>query len=527
MLRNRWTKVLLFALCLAPLGWLGWRAWRDDLTANPIEFITHFTGDWTIRFIVFTLAVTPLRRLFRQPDLTRFRRMTGLFAFFYGSSHFMTWLWLDKDFGLQDMWQDVLKRRFITAGFAGLAMMLPLALTSTNAWVRRLGGARWQNLHRLVYLTAIAAVVHYYWLVKSDIRWPVFYGTVVAFLLASRLVALPKKKLQSSTTLVLESIRRETRDAVTLRFPLPAGRPLGAKPGQFLTFDWVVDGKKLPRSYSISSSPSRTDFVEVTVKQQGVVSDFLNRYAKAGLAVEAHGPFGQFCFDKTIHKKIILFAGGSGITPIMSMLRYIEEIASGTEVLLFYGVRSELDVIFESDLERFRRSLPKFNCVIVASEPGTGWTGPRGRLNREHIEQHLGMISDQTFFLCGPTGFMASVTEVLTAMGVGAGQIRRERFTASLGSSSETLASTYTVEFAKSGKTFAASSAEPLLVIAESHGIDIPYNCRVGQCGTCATRVLEGEVEMATEEGLNPAQRAKGYRLLCVGVARSNVVLQA
>ena len=527
MLRNRWTKVLLFALCLAPLGWLGWRAWRDDLTANPVEFITHFTGDWTIRFIVATLAVTPLRRLFRQPDLIRLRRMTGLFAFFYGSCHFMTWLWLDKDFGLQDMWQDVLKRRFITVGFVGLAMMLPLALTSTNAWVRRLGGPRWQKLHRLVYLTAIAAVVHYYWLVKSDIRWPVFYGTVVALLLASRLVGSPKKKLQPSTTLVLESIRRETRDAVTLRFPLLAGRPLGAKPGQFLTFDWVVDGKKLPRSYSISSSPLRTDFVEVTVKQQGIVSSFLNRAARVGLAVEAHGPFGQFCFDKTLHQKIILFAGGSGITPIMSMLRYIEETASGTEVLLFYCVRSELDVIFESDLERLRRSLPKFNCVIVASEPGTGWTGLRGRLSREHIEQHLGTVSDETFFLCGPTGFMTTVEVTLAAMGVRPEQIRRERFTAGLSSSSETPASTYTVEFAKSGKTFAASSTESLLVVAESHGIDIPYSCRVGQCGTCATRVLEGEVEMATEVGLNPAQRAEGYRLLCVGMARSNVVLQA
>ena len=103
----------------------------------------------------------------------------------------------------------------------------------------------------------------------------------------------------------------------------------------------------------------------------------------------------------------------------MSMLRYIEETASGTEILLFYGVRSELDVIFESDLERLRRSLPRFNCVIVASEPGTGWTGPRGRLSREQIERHLGPISDQTFFLCGPTGFMASVTEILTTMGVG------------------------------------------------------------------------------------------------------------
>jgi sulfoxide reductase heme-binding subunit YedZ len=299
MLRNRWAKALLFVFCLAPLCWLSWQAWRGNLTANPIEFITHFTGEWTIRFIVFTLAVTPLRRLFRQPDLARFRRMLGLYAFFYGSLHFLTWLWLDKNFNLPEMWQDVLKRRFITVGFAGLALMLPLAVTSTRGWVRRLGAKRWQQLHRLVYATAIAGVVHYYWLVKSDTRWPVFYGTCVALLLAARFISSPKNTLRTSITLLLAEIRPETRDTVTLRFQLPGGRQLGAKAGQFLTFDWMVNGKKLPRSYSISSSPSRTDFVEVTVKQQGIVSSFLNRDAKVGLAVEAHGPFGQFCFDKS------------------------------------------------------------------------------------------------------------------------------------------------------------------------------------------------------------------------------------
>src|SRR5258708_36982528 len=110
MLRNRWTKALLFVVCLAPLVWLGWRGWHQNLTANPIEFITHFTGDWTIRFIVFTLAVTPLRRLLRQPDLLAFRRMVGLYTFFYGSLHFLTWLWLGKDFNLPEILQVVLKR---------------------------------------------------------------------------------------------------------------------------------------------------------------------------------------------------------------------------------------------------------------------------------------------------------------------------------------------------------------------------------------------------------------------------------
>jgi sulfoxide reductase heme-binding subunit YedZ len=165
MLRSRWAKITVFLLCLVPVLWLAWRAWQADLTANPIEYITHFTGDWTIRLIVLTLAVTPLRRLLRVPELIRFRRMIGLFAFFYGSLHFLTWFGLDKFFDFHEILKDVLKRRFIIAGFAAFLSMLPLAITSTTGWIRRLGGKRWQRLHRLIYFSAIAAVIHYYWLV--------------------------------------------------------------------------------------------------------------------------------------------------------------------------------------------------------------------------------------------------------------------------------------------------------------------------------------------------------------------------
>src|ERR1700676_1990701 len=138
VLSNRWTKVVLFVLCLVPLAWLGWRAYQQELTANPIEYITHKTGDWIIRFLLITLCVTPLRKLLNQPKLTRYRRMLGLFAFFYGFLHLMTWMWLDKFFDFPEMLKDVLKRPFITAGMTGFALMIPLAITSTAGWVRRL-----------------------------------------------------------------------------------------------------------------------------------------------------------------------------------------------------------------------------------------------------------------------------------------------------------------------------------------------------------------------------------------------------
>ena len=156
----RWLKVAAFGLCLVPLASEIWLAFHDGLGANPLEHITHMTGDWTIRFLVITLCVSPLRKLLHWPSLIRFRRMLGLFAFFYGILHFATYLWFDKAFEWPEIVKDIGKRPFITAGFFGLVCMLPLALTSTAGWIRRLGGKRWQLLHRLVYVSAIAGVVH-------------------------------------------------------------------------------------------------------------------------------------------------------------------------------------------------------------------------------------------------------------------------------------------------------------------------------------------------------------------------------
>ncbi len=188
MWKARWIKPLIWALCLSPVAYLGWLAWKQDLTANPIERITHFTGDWTLRLVIITLAITPLRKLLRQPDLIRFRRLIGLFAFFYACLHFLTYVVLDHFFDFGEMARDVLKRPYITAGFTAFVLLIPLAVTSTTGWIRRLGGRRWRNLHRLIYFTAIAGVIHYYWLVKSDIRLPVFYACLVALELGVRVV---------------------------------------------------------------------------------------------------------------------------------------------------------------------------------------------------------------------------------------------------------------------------------------------------------------------------------------------------
>jgi sulfoxide reductase heme-binding subunit YedZ len=185
----RYLKPVLFLACLAPLARLAWRGFHAQLGANPIEAITHGTGDWTLTFLLITLTVTPLRKLTRQYWLIKFRRMFGLFAFFYGCLHLMTYVWLDKFFDVHEMLKDIAKRRFITAGMTAFALMLPLALTSTQWSIRKLGGKRWQALHRLIYFSAAAGVIHYIWLVKADLKKPLEYGFVLGGLILFRITA--------------------------------------------------------------------------------------------------------------------------------------------------------------------------------------------------------------------------------------------------------------------------------------------------------------------------------------------------
>jgi methionine sulfoxide reductase heme-binding subunit len=184
---RRVVKPAVFLASLAPLGWLVYNAFFGDLGVNPVETITNQTGIWTLRFIVFTLALTPLRFVTGFNPLALFRRMLGLFAFFYGSLHFMTYFILDHSLEFSGVWEDVVKRPYITAGFTAFVLMIPLALTSTQGWIRRLGGKRWNLLHRLIYITALGGVLHYFWKVKLDTTNPLYYAALVGVLLGARL----------------------------------------------------------------------------------------------------------------------------------------------------------------------------------------------------------------------------------------------------------------------------------------------------------------------------------------------------
>lgn len=183
-------KTLLFTASLLPFGVLAWGAWHETLGANPIEAVTHQTGTWTFNFLLISLAVTPLRGLTGLNWLLRLRRMLGLFCFFYAALHFSTYLWLDQFFDVHGIARDIFKRPFITVGFLTFALLVPLAATSSNYAIRKLGGRRWQALHRSVYLAAILASIHYFWLVKiTAIIYPLIYALILALLLAWRVRA--------------------------------------------------------------------------------------------------------------------------------------------------------------------------------------------------------------------------------------------------------------------------------------------------------------------------------------------------
>ena len=187
-MKPKYLKPLVFLACLLPLARLGWKAFNSALGANPIQVITWSTGTFTLVFLMITLAITPVRRLTGQYWLIQFRRMFGLFAFFYGCLHFTTYIWLDQFFDWHSMVKDVYKRPFITVGFTAFVLLIPLALTSTQRSIRWLG-KRWVTLHRLIYFTAIFGVIHYIWLVKADLRKPLIYATILSVLLIYRALA--------------------------------------------------------------------------------------------------------------------------------------------------------------------------------------------------------------------------------------------------------------------------------------------------------------------------------------------------
>jgi ferredoxin-NADP reductase len=337
-----------------------------------------------------------------------------------------------------------------------------------------------------------------------------------------------------SDTFSLELIRSEvqTPDAKTLCFRVQDGKPLLAKPGQFLTLHLNIDGKQIFRCYSICSSTLKRDYVEITPKRtkNGYASDFLNERALPGMVIQASGPAGQFFFDEKVHHDVVLIAAGSGITPMMAMVRYIADRALEVPVTLIYCARTSRDIIFQDELTRLSRSLAHFRLITTLSAPDAGWAGNKGRVDKEFLLERILDFRSPTFFLCGPGAFMRHVSELLKEQGVSADRIKQESFggNASLAIPDPSAEKSVPfVEFLRSGFQFELIPDMTLLEFAETVGISIPFGCRQGQCGTCATRLLQGHVNMQAEEGLSVEQKRAGFILPCVSKVHGSICIDA
>ena len=250
-----------------------------------------------------------------------------------------------------------------------------------------------------------------------------------------------------------------------------------------------------------------------------------------GMTVEANGAFGQFCFDESRHANAVLLAAGSGITPMMAMLRYMDDLCLETTVTLLYCVRTSNDIIFHGELDELRKRLKNFQYHLLLSQPDTEWSGRRGHVSREFIEDTVEEPASADFFLCGPPPFMEASRSILTGLGVKPERIMQESFGSSNSKNAQpdlvAAEPGVLVEFVRSGKTCLVRTDQTLLEAAEEQGVGIPSSCRQGQCGTCKTRLLEGNVRMDAEEGLDPDSRAQGFVLTCVGHADGTVKLDA
>lgn len=191
---RRVLKPVVFLACLGPAGWLLYRALWGSLGVNPLETLTNETGIWTLRLLVATIAITPIRWLTKWNPIINFRRMIGLFAFFYGTIHFFIYFLFDRSLRFDGLWEDIVLRPYITVGFTAFVLMIPLAITSTTGWIRRLGGARWNLLHKLVYASASLGVLHYWWKVKLDVTNPMIYAAIVGMLLGWRVARAITKR---------------------------------------------------------------------------------------------------------------------------------------------------------------------------------------------------------------------------------------------------------------------------------------------------------------------------------------------
>lgn len=338
-------------------------------------------------------------------------------------------------------------------------------------------------------------------------------------------------------------IFQETPDVKTFRLTNPLGGvlPFSYLPGQFLTVTLASEGKPIKRSYTIASSPTQHDYAEITVKLDpgGPVSSFLHDHVREGDLLDFSGPSGAFTFTGRECKCILLIGGGVGITPLMSVLRYLTDKSWPGDIFLLYGVKTPSDVIFREELDYLQRRHRNLRVVISVSRPeGTGWKGPIGRISKELIAQSVPDVASRYVHICGPVSMMEAAKRMLAELGVPPQRIKTEAFGPVLGKpepiqsqgpppSTGAILALPTARFSQSNKSAPLPADKTILDVADEIGVEIDNSCRVGTCGTCRVKLLSGQVTMAVEDGLEPGDKEQGIILACQAKSTGNVEVEA
>lgn len=572
---QRWLVILNG---LVPCALLLLDAISGQLGANSISIALHLTGLLSLVFLLLSLLMTPLKKLTGWGGWIAFRRTLGLYGFFYAVGHFVIYVVYDRAGSLPSALSEIASRRFLQIGAVALLLMVPLAVTSTNEMIRRVGSARWKKLHRLAYVATILGVVHYYMLVKSDIRQPLAFGAVLGVLLGSRAwpasrgkavarstaVPLEKQRTALQTAggnaetmqvgssaepaasssaarwkgeLKVAEIREETHNVRTFRLVSPDGAelPFTWQPGQFLNVQLKIDGKRVARSYTIASSPAQRQWLELTIKRepQGLASSFLHGKMREGDLLSISGPAGRFVYSGDQQERVLLIAGGVGLTPVMSILRTLCAVRWSGQIDLVVSAKTEADLIFRTEIEQLcqENSSLQVHTTLTQCGASDSWSGRRGRISAEFLQRCLPLsrVTTTPVFLCGPTEMTRVVREQLASLGVPEQCLHVESFGGAKAPVAATQvveqASSFAVTFIRSQKDAQINPATTLLEAAEQHGVSIEFECRSGVCGQCRVRLLKGIVTMASEDALTHSDRSDGIILACQARATSEVVV--
>lgn len=551
-------------------------AFRGQLGANAVNFALHTTGILSLLFLGLSLAVTPLRQLTGWHVVVGFRRSLGLFSFFYACVHLALYVGFDRALSLTSTFDEVLKRRYLQVGLAAIVLMMPLAVTSTNAMMSRLGARRWKRLHRLAYPVAALGALHYFLLVKSDVRQPLAFAGVFAVLLASRLAwrsgnraaadlrsrtsSQPARRRFWTGELSLIDVHDETPDVRTFRLASPDGGPLPFDylPGQYLNLQLTIDGRRVNRSYTIASSPTRPDSCELSIKREelGLASRHLHQHLHVGDRLRISAPAGKFVFTGKESNSVVLIAGGVGITPLMSITRALTDRNWKGDIYLLFVAKTPRDIIFRDELTQLQQRFPNLHLhmSLTRVEAHDGWSGHRGRPSQDWLLQCVPELANKPVYLCGPNDMMAATRLLLLELGVPATQIHTEAFVspgaaatpteaafsnsgnpvvatntatdasiARLDGAKQAGAAAITATFDRSRTSTVVSAEMTLLEAAEAVGVDVPFECRSGVCGQCKVKLLAGFVTMDVEDALSPAEKHAGWVLACQSRCQSDV----